>query len=57
MTQVGGLDVLLAWVLFGLLLLVLAWFVLRRHVDPIDEAARSTSEATGEATGEPPDGG
>lgn len=51
MTQVGGLDVLLAWAMFVLLLVVLAWFVLRRHVDPIDEATRSTSEVTGE----PPD--
>lgn len=52
MTQVGGLDVLLAWVLFAVLLGVLAWFVLRRHPDPIDEASRSTSDETGE----PPEG-
>lgn len=52
MTQVGGLDVLLAWAMFVLLLLVLGWFVLRRHADPIDEASRTTSEATVE----PPEG-
>jgi hypothetical protein len=52
MTQVGGLDVLLAWAMFVVLLLVLGWFVLRQHADPIDEASRSTTEATGGAPDE-----
>lgn len=52
MTQVGGLDVLLAWAIFVVLLLVLGHFLLGPHSDPIDEASRSTSEETGE----PPDG-
>jgi hypothetical protein len=46
MTQVGGLDLLLAWAMFAVLLGVLAWFLLRFHVDPIDEASRSTSDET-----------
>lgn len=52
MTQVGGLDLLLAWGIFVLLLAVLGWFLLRVHTDPIDEASRSTSDETGG----PPDG-
>lgn len=52
MTQVGGLDLLLAWGIFVLLLVVLGRFLLRPHTDPIDEASRTTSEETGE----PPDG-
>jgi len=45
-TQVGGLDLLLAWGMFVLLVAVLVWFLLRPDTDPIDEAARSTSDET-----------
>ena len=46
MTQVGGLDLLLAWGIFVLLLVVLARLLLRPHTDPIDEASRSTGDQT-----------
>jgi hypothetical protein len=40
MTQNGGLDILFAWCMFGILVLVLAWLVLRRHDDPRQEISR-----------------
>jgi hypothetical protein len=40
MTQTGGLVILLAWAIFGALLAVLAWFLLRDARDPLDDQAR-----------------
>ena len=37
MTQTGGLVILLAWVLFGAILAVLAYFLLRHQTDPLQE--------------------
>jgi hypothetical protein len=44
MTQTGGLDILIAWSCFGLLLIALAYFVLHVRHDPIDEAQRGTDD-------------
>lgn len=35
MTQNGGLDVLAACCMFGILLVLLGWVVLRHHDDPV----------------------
>lgn len=43
MTQTGGLDVLIAWCAFGILLLALAWLVLRHHADPRAKAREKTA--------------
>ncbi|HET7305172.1 MAG TPA: hypothetical protein VFJ12_11570 [Segeticoccus sp.] len=45
MTQNGGIDVLIAWCAFGVLLLVLAWTVLRHHEDPLELSRRSRRDA------------
>ena len=42
MTQTGGLVVLLAWGIFGLLLAVLAYFLLRAEKDPLQELSAPT---------------
>jgi hypothetical protein len=44
MTQTGGLAVLLAWVLFGALLAVLGYFLLRPMTDPRQEVRRHTDD-------------
>lgn len=53
MTDNNGLDVLIAWSIFGVFLIVLAAFVLRGHPDPIDEANRRTD---GTSLDDRPDG-
>jgi hypothetical protein len=37
MTQTGGLTILLAWAIFGVLLAVLAYFLLRHKPDPMQD--------------------
>lgn len=44
MTQTGGLVILLAWTIFGGLLAVLAFLLLRHKKDPLQDLAASTSE-------------
>jgi hypothetical protein len=43
MTQTGGLVILLAWAIFGALLAVLAYFLLRHERDPLNDQARPQS--------------
>jgi hypothetical protein len=40
MTQTGGLVILLAWAIFGALLAVLAYFLLRDERDPLHDQER-----------------
>lgn len=42
MTQTGGLVVLLAWILFGAILAVLAYLLLRHEKDPLQDAMTPT---------------
>lgn len=44
MTQNGGLDLLIAWVIFFALLGILLYFVLRPVRDPYVEAERRTGD-------------
>jgi len=44
MTQNGGIDVLIAWCVFGALVTVLAWFLLRGHDDATMRADESDQE-------------
>jgi hypothetical protein len=44
MTQTGGLVVLLAWILFGAILAILAYFLLRHERDPLQEAVAPTAD-------------
>jgi hypothetical protein len=52
MTQTGGLTVLLAWAIFGAILAVLAYLLLRREKDPLQDLAAPTADQP-----EPPPGG
>lgn len=54
MTQTGGLAVLLAWILFGALLAVLAYFLLRHERDPLQEIATSTIDEVAPPGGRQP---
>ncbi|HET8616235.1 MAG TPA: hypothetical protein VFL94_11980 [Actinomycetales bacterium] len=49
MMQVNGLDLLIAWCEFAVLVGALLFFVLRRHADPHREAHRRTGEDDGES--------
>jgi hypothetical protein len=44
MTQTGGLTVLFAWAIFGALLAVLAYLLLRHEKDPLEDAAAGTAD-------------
>jgi hypothetical protein len=44
MIETGGLVLLFAWGIFFALLLLLAVFVLRGHVHPIDESKRTPDD-------------
>ncbi|NHN54648.1 hypothetical protein G9U51_02485 [Calidifontibacter sp. DB0510] len=66
MTQTGGLVVLAAWVMFGVLVTLLAWTVLRHHDDPVRLAcdpdghqptddAESAGSGAGSGAGRPDD--
>jgi hypothetical protein len=44
MTQTGGLTVLLAWAIFGALLAILAYLLLRKEKDPLEDAATPTAD-------------
>jgi hypothetical protein len=44
MTQTGGLVVLLAWAIFGVILAVGAYFVLRPAKDPLDDISAPTAD-------------
>ena len=44
MTQNGGIDVLIAWCIFGVIVVVLLWFVLRRHADPVELSRRERAQ-------------
>ena len=50
MTQTGGIDVLIAWLLFGGLLGLLGYYLLRRPTDVMTEAQRSTADTDGKTT-------
>lgn len=54
MTQTGGLTVLLAWILFGAILAILAYFLLRHQNDPLQEIAAPTADGTAPPGGRPP---
>ncbi len=45
MTDVGGLDVLLAWSMFGALLALLAFLVLRHRPRPVDAIKRAEGDS------------
>jgi len=40
-TQNGGIDLLVAWVSFGVLLATLVWIVLRHHTDVLAALRRA----------------
>ena len=42
MTQTGGLVILLAWVIFGILLATLAYVLLRAEKDPLEDLSAVT---------------
>jgi hypothetical protein len=42
MTQTGGLVILLAWVIFGILLAILAYVLLRAEKDPLQDLSAVT---------------
>jgi hypothetical protein len=44
MTQTGGLTILLAWAIFGAILAVLAYLLLRREKDPLEDVTRPTAD-------------
>lgn len=44
MTQNGGIDVLVAWCIFGVLVVLLGWFVLHGHDDATMRADESDRE-------------
>jgi hypothetical protein len=44
MTQTGGLVVLLAWVIFGVILAVLAYFLLHPAKDPLEDVSTPTAD-------------
>jgi hypothetical protein len=56
MTQTGGLVILLAWAIFGALLTVLAYFLLRHARDPLEDQERPES-GRWPSDGPPPPGG
>jgi uncharacterized membrane protein YedE/YeeE len=51
MTQTGGLDILLAWTIFGAILAVLAYLLLRHEKDPFQDITTPTADQS-----EPPPG-
>jgi hypothetical protein len=53
-TQTGGLVVLLAWIIFGAILALLAFFLLRPAKDPLDEVSAPTVDQPAAATGAAP---
>jgi hypothetical protein len=44
MTQTVGLTVLLAWAIFGALLAILAYLLLRKEKDSLEDAAAPTAD-------------
>jgi hypothetical protein len=44
MTQTGGLVILLAWTIFGGILAVLAYLLLRHEKDPLQDIATPTAD-------------
>ncbi|HWC21751.1 MAG TPA: hypothetical protein VG502_05585 [Flexivirga sp.] len=62
MTQNGGLDVLAACCMFGVLLVLLGWVVLRHHDDPVTRSLERSSQTssdtddTDDDPGNDPDG-
>jgi hypothetical protein len=42
MTQTGGLVILLAWAIFGILLAILAYVLLRAEKDPLQDLSTVT---------------
>lgn len=47
MTQNGGIDVLIAWCGFGVLVAVLGWFLLRGHADTVRRADAEERRSSG----------
>jgi hypothetical protein len=45
MTQVGGLDVLIAWAMFAALFGSVAFFLLRERTDPVEEMKKHVDES------------
>jgi hypothetical protein len=55
-TQTGGLVVLLAWIIFGVILAVLAYLLLRHEKDPLQDAGAPTVDhPEPQPTGNSPD--
>jgi hypothetical protein len=54
MSQTGGIDVLVAWLLFGGLLSLLVYYLLRPFTDVMTEAQRSTADTDGNDPSYPP---
>jgi hypothetical protein len=48
-TDVGGLDVLFAWSIFGALLAVLGFLVLRHRPGPVDAIKRAEGDSKGKS--------
>lgn len=42
MTQTGGLIILYAWILFGAILAILAYLLLRHEKDPLQDVTTAT---------------
>lgn len=57
MTQTGGLTVLFAWAIFGALLAVLGYLLLRHEKDPLEDASAPTADQfpPSPGTSSPPD--
>jgi hypothetical protein len=58
-TQTGGLIILYAWILFGAILAILAYLLLRHEKDPLQDVMTPTvdqpeSPPSAQAGGEPP---
>jgi hypothetical protein len=49
MTDNNGLDILIAWSIFAVLLLVLAAFVVHTNRDPLEEAQQAADDAPDDA--------
>jgi uncharacterized membrane protein YedE/YeeE len=59
-TQTGGLVILLAWAIFGVILAALAYLLLRHEKDPLQDVTTPTldqaqSQPSGTSSGAQPD--
>jgi hypothetical protein len=54
MTQTGGLVILFAWTIFGSILAVLAYLLLRHGKDPLQDIAAPTADQPASPPGTSP---